>query len=99
MERGVRQHAMRPFDVVEKLPRAFPPREGQGIGPAFFARHLQRGERRAAQVGIETAAAGLADHVERPHHWEGRDRQAARQRFEDHQPERIGQARKDEDIG
>ena len=41
----------------------------------------------------------LADHVQRAGHRKGRDRHAAGERLELHDPERVGPAGKDEDVG
>ncbi|MGY3357596.1 hypothetical protein ACVWZK_004259 [Bradyrhizobium sp. GM0.4] len=72
------------------------------VGGEFHAvlpADIQRGEAGAAQIVIERADRRIADHVAGPLHRKRRDRQAARQGFEQNEAERVGLARKHEDIG
>ena len=62
------------------------PRDGQGL------------EARRPQILVEHACAG-ADHVDRPRYGKRRDRQAARQRFDEHDPECVGARGEDEHVG
>ena len=58
-----------------------------------LARDFERGQAGGAQIVVEHAGAALADHVERPGDREGGDRQAARQRLDQDDAERVGAAR------
>ena len=64
-----------------------------------FARDRQRLQRRRTQIVVQHAGAARADHVERAGHRIGRDWHATRQRLEQDEAERVGQAREHEDIG
>ena len=67
--------------------------------PAGFARHAERADAGAAQIGIQRADRMIRDHVQRAGHRKRRDRRAARQRFELHDAEGVGEAREHEDVG
>ena len=86
------------FDVVEELARALLPGEAQGMFARLFPREGQRLEARRPQVLVEHAGAG-GDDVDRPGRGKSRDRQPARHRLDQHDPERVGARREDEDVG
>ena len=77
-----------------------PPRKSRARIRARRSRgELERAERRLAQIGIEDAGARVGDHVLRPGHREGGDREARGERLEQHVAEGVGDAREDEDVG
>ena len=51
-----------------------------------------------ADLRSSTPTGAIADDIARPRHRKRRDRHAARQRLEQHQPERVGPAREHEDV-
>ncbi|ABA51161.1 hypothetical protein BURPS1710b_1413 [Burkholderia pseudomallei 1710b] len=60
---------------------------------------LQRLEARLAQIVVHRARAAVAEHVDGARHRIGGDGRAARERFEQHEPERVGAAREHEHVG
>ena len=59
----------------------------------------QRARQAARRSSLEHADRRVADHVAGPGHRKRRDRQAARQRLQQHQAEGVGLAREHEDVG
>ena len=64
-----------------------------------LARDGEGGEAGGAKIVVERAGAAVADDVERAGDWKGGDGCAARQRFDEHDPERVGARGEDEDVG
>ena len=84
--------------VDEGAGRGFPGMLG-GEFEAGLRRNVQRGQAGRAQIVVQRADRRVADDVARAGDRKGRDRQAAGQRLQQHQAERIGLARKHEDVG
>ncbi len=55
-----------------------------------LAWNFERGEAGRAQILAQNARAAFAHDVDRPGHWKGGDGKAARHRFNEHNPERVG---------
>ena len=85
--------------MPDELPRAVLPRTSQREGATGVLGDLQRAQAGLAQILVQHADRMVADHVLRSGDRIGRDRHAAGERFELHDAERVGQARKGEDIG
>src|SRR5437667_12676590 len=60
---------------------------------------IEGGERGSSQVLIEAADAAIGDHVERARHRKCRDRDTGGERLKHNETERVGAARKHEDVG
>ena len=87
------------LDVPDELARAVFPGVSQRECAAGCARNPQRLEAGDAQIVVQHADRIVADDVLRPGDRKGGDRNAAGQRLELHDAERVGPARKHEDVG
>src|SRR5262245_58690006 len=78
------------IDMAKKLARTRVPRARQRELPAGGARNVERFEAGHLQIVMQHADWMTADHVTRTGHWIGRNRNAAGERFELHDAERVG---------
>ena len=85
--------------ILDELTRRVLPAEGERMRPRSARIELERPKRRMPQILAQYARLRVGQHVFRPADRVGRNRNAARQRFEQHETERIGKAWKDKDIG
>lgn len=82
----------------QEQPRALGPGHAQGKAARGRAGAVERSETGAPEIGVERADRRIADDVARRGGRKGRDRHAAGERLEENEPERVGQARKHEDV-
>ena len=92
------QQRARALQVAEKAARALVPCHGLGVGPACGPRQCQTAETGGLKIFVENSNRRVGDHVAGRVDREARDRQAARQRLEQNQAERIGAAGKHEHV-
>src|SRR5262249_48945680 len=85
-------------NIVEKLAGAFRPGEGKRVRSRLAARNFKCRETSSTQVRVENAGAAHTDNVERPRYRQRRHRQATGECFEQDHAERIGPARKHQDV-
>src|SRR5262245_44435953 len=84
--------------MVEEHFRGPGPGEIEGIGAAARPRNRQRPGDGLSEIVIERAAHPFDNHIDRPLHGIGSNRNAAGHRLEHDQPESVDAARKDEDV-
>ena len=85
--------------MVYKNPRRGVPGVAGRKRHTGLTRNLQRRHACNAQILVQDADRRRADHVARPGDRKRRNRQAARQRLEQHEAKGVGPTREHEDVG
>src|SRR5262245_720521 len=85
--------------ILEELSRRVFPTEAKRVRPRRRAVEIERLERRRPQVGAENGSPRIGEDVKRTGRRISGDGKTGGERFEQHEAERVGHARKDEPVG